>query len=374
MACSRTPKWRLRPPGSSAEKAGSPLIRVLFDGARSAEPPTSSGSVLASALSTSPEACARGHARRPRARSVGRASSPARRAARRRAGARGRPPASGCASRVALEQLAPSAALLGALGRARASRTARAPPRAPGRSARAASRGPSWWPRPPRRRAARRGPRRCPASWGCRSRSCVRTATSDGRSVSASAAVDRRVERREVVAVLDPQHVPAVGLVARGDVLGEGEVGRAVDGDAVVVVEDVELCRAAGGRRASSPRRRRPPSGRRRWRTPRCGGRRAGSRAVEARGEQRARRSPCRPRCRGPGRAARWWSRRPRSGRARDGPASSSRAGGSAAAPPSAGRSRRGGAARRAAPRRGRRRARSGRGSGQSGSAGSWRR
>jgi hypothetical protein len=43
MACSRTPKWKFRPPGVERANAGSSPIQVLFDGARSAEPPVSSG-------------------------------------------------------------------------------------------------------------------------------------------------------------------------------------------------------------------------------------------------------------------------------------------------------------------------------------------
>src|SRR5215203_985014 len=56
MPCSRTPKRRLRPSGCAAEKSGEPLMTVLFDGARSAEPPASCGSFPASALITCPEA------------------------------------------------------------------------------------------------------------------------------------------------------------------------------------------------------------------------------------------------------------------------------------------------------------------------------
>ena len=45
-------------------------------------------------------------------------------------------------------------------------------------------------------------------------------------------------------APLDVDDVPAVGAEARGHVLGEGEVGGALDGDLVVVVEDDELAEA----------------------------------------------------------------------------------------------------------------------------------
>eukprot|EP00972_Heterocapsa_arctica_P054463 8025327-Heterocapsa_arctica.AAC.1 len=43
------------------------------------------------------------------------------------------------------------------------------------------------------------------------------------------------------VAVLDGDHLPAVRLIAHAHILGEGELGVAVDGDAVVIVEDDEL-------------------------------------------------------------------------------------------------------------------------------------
>ena len=65
IACSRMPKCRVRPyglPGNSRDcrsagrKLGSPSMVVLLDSARSAEPPHSSGSFGASAVSTLPEA------------------------------------------------------------------------------------------------------------------------------------------------------------------------------------------------------------------------------------------------------------------------------------------------------------------------------
>ena len=43
IACSRTPKCMLRPLGSSGEKEPLPATSVLFDSARSAEPPTKFG-------------------------------------------------------------------------------------------------------------------------------------------------------------------------------------------------------------------------------------------------------------------------------------------------------------------------------------------
>ena len=55
MACSRTPKRRLRPLRSEAEKSVDDLINVLLDEARSADPPMTSGRSAAKALITAPE-------------------------------------------------------------------------------------------------------------------------------------------------------------------------------------------------------------------------------------------------------------------------------------------------------------------------------
>jgi len=52
---------------------------------------------------------------------------------------------------------------------------------------------------------------------------------------------DRRLHRRQVVDVIDVQHAPAVRQEALLDVFAEREAGRAVEGDVVVVVEDLEL-------------------------------------------------------------------------------------------------------------------------------------
>jgi hypothetical protein len=45
----------------------------------------------------------------------------------------------------------------------------------------------------------------------------------------------------QVVGIIYGLHMPAVGGVSLEDVFGEGEVGVAVDGDVVVIVEDDEL-------------------------------------------------------------------------------------------------------------------------------------
>jgi hypothetical protein len=65
MACSRTPKWSVRPYGlachsfvdaDSGPNESAPFMVVLLLSARSAEPPHSSGSTSASEFSTSPDA------------------------------------------------------------------------------------------------------------------------------------------------------------------------------------------------------------------------------------------------------------------------------------------------------------------------------
>ena len=64
-------------------------------------------------------------------------------------------------------------------------------------------------------------------------------------------AAHRRLERVEPEVLVQVLHVPAVGLVARADVLGEGELGVALDRDVVVVVEADQLAEpeVAGQRR-----------------------------------------------------------------------------------------------------------------------------
>ena len=74
----------------------------------------------------------------------------------------------------------------------------------------------------------------------------VRSTMIDGRSVSALAAAKRGVERGEVLAVVHVLDVPAVGLVALADVLGEGDVGVVLDRDLVVVVDEDEVAQLLG--------------------------------------------------------------------------------------------------------------------------------
>ena len=76
----------------------------------------------------------------------------------------------------------------------------------------------------------------------------------EARSVGLGASrLDRGVQRRDVLGVgrvvvgpVDGLHVPAVGLVAGRDVLGEGDVGVALDGDPVGVVDHREVAELLG--------------------------------------------------------------------------------------------------------------------------------
>ena len=74
-----------------------------------------------------------------------------------------------------------------------------------------------------------------------------------GRPVARPCPVEGCGHGLDVVAVdeLDP---PAVGVEALGGVVAQGQVGRAVDGDVVVVVEDDQAWRGGGGRRGRPPR------------------------------------------------------------------------------------------------------------------------
>ena len=53
--------------------------------------------------------------------------------------------------------------------------------------------------------------------------------------------LDRLRQRSRVVGVADALHVPAIGQEARRDVVAEGEIGVALDGDAVAVVDPAEI-------------------------------------------------------------------------------------------------------------------------------------
>src|SRR5208283_6049884 len=56
MPCSRTPKWKLRPPKLPGSKSFSPLINVSVEGAKSAEPPSRVGRTGEMAFKTLPDA------------------------------------------------------------------------------------------------------------------------------------------------------------------------------------------------------------------------------------------------------------------------------------------------------------------------------
>ena len=88
--------------------------------------------------------------------------------------------------------------------------------------------------------------------------------------------------------LLDALDVPAVRLVAREGVLGEGGLGVALDRDVVVVLQHDQVAELLVARRGRTPRRRCPPPGRRRRRWPRCGGR-TGTRPRAASGSNRPR-------------------------------------------------------------------------------------
>ena len=150
-----------------------------------------------------------------------------------------------------------------------------------------------------------------------------------------------RATESEVVGVGHGGHVPPVGDEAGGDVLGEGNVGVALDGDPVGVVDPAQVGEAPGARPARRPPRRCPPSCSRRRPGRKRRSRRPCGRPGCSAGRASARRSPYRRKWRPPGRAARWWSRPRSSSGTRDGPGSANRAGGSSSG-------------RRGSPRRGR--------------------
>ena len=66
---------------------------------------------------------------------------------------------------------------------------------------------------------------------------CVRTTISDGLSVDVARVRERLLDAVEADVLAEVLHVPAVRLVAGGDVLGEGDRGVALDRDVVVVPE-----------------------------------------------------------------------------------------------------------------------------------------
>ena len=267
IACSRMPKWRLRPPNCArwidARALDRGLGRRLEVGRAADEPRHELRRLLE-------------HLRAERARRVDGAVRPARAAVRSRSAgtpARGRvvplrgerrvprsrhaaklAPATpraprGCARR----ERAPVRAHLVGHEERRLERPARAPPSSPSTSS-----APSGAP--------------CASAVSCLCGAPLRDVRAGDDQ--AAAARSRRPPRRAPSAIAAwswpsiALHVPAVGLEARADVLGERELGVALDRDVVVVVEERRGCRARGGRRARRPRTRRPPSGRRRCTMP----------------------------------------------------------------------------------------------------------
>ena len=66
----------------------------------------------------------------------------------------------------------------------------------------------------------------------------VRADDDEGRAIGdAPGRGERRVERAQVVPVRHPRHVPAVGFEPLGGIVRERQVGGAVDGDAIIVVD-----------------------------------------------------------------------------------------------------------------------------------------
>ena len=86
------------------------------------------------------------------------------------------------------------------------------------------------------------------------------TRISVGRSCSALKVCNARATASEVVGVGDGGDVPAVGQEAGRHVLGEGDVGVALDRHPVRVVDPAEVGQPLVGRRARPPPRRCPPS------------------------------------------------------------------------------------------------------------------
>ena len=338
MACSRMPKCRVRPyalPGnisvwcSAGMNDGSPFIVVLLLPARSAEPPHSSGSTGARAFSTSPEALrvamplASGREGRQRPVQPVR-QPPGGQPVQQRGPLRvGAGPARRSASSHSACSRLPRSATLRACATSASSTgnvTSGSKPRI--RLVAATSSAPSAEP--------------CALPvfclFGAGQPMMVRSAMMEGwsvlawrRSSAGTAPADVLVVAVRACAPVDPLDVPAVGLVAGGDVLGLGDLGVVLDRDLVVVVEHDEVAEllVAGQRgglvadalldvavRGEARRR----GGRTGWsRRARPG------RAGRARG---GRPWPCRPRWPGPGRAGRWWSPRPGCGRAPGGPGS----------------------------------------------------
>ena len=204
---------------------------------RSAEPPTRLGTGGGSACRASPRRLPRGQRLVSPARApAGPGPSPAE--ARPRATARARAANSGNSRGVRCERVCASRS------RARAPRptAARQCSRASSRNVELRLRRPAedllGAAGPRRRPAERRAPRRCSRLVGAGSAMwCAARSASGGPSRPRPAASAASIASRSLPSP-SVQHVPAVGLEAPADVLGERELGVAVDGDVVVVVDD----------------------------------------------------------------------------------------------------------------------------------------
>ncbi len=169
------------------------------------------------------------------------------------------------------------------------------------RSLRDPIRAPPSSPSPRPRRAAPRAPSPCPAhaapgrrcGSGRRSATGARSRPSPARKRAAGAS---RSFTSATCSTCQPYDSKRAARVLRV----EGERGRSVDRDPVVVVDEDRAFRARRRRPATPPRPRRPPSGRRRSRCRTRGGRRPRVPAGCSAGRGSARPSPSRPRSRCP--------------------------------------------------------------------------
>ncbi len=74
----------------------------------------------------------------------------------------------------------------------------------------------------------------------------VRTEMNDGLSVTASCGLDGFFDSDDVLAALDLLHVPAVGAVARRNILGQRDIRVVFDRDLIVVVEHDQIAELLG--------------------------------------------------------------------------------------------------------------------------------
>jgi hypothetical protein len=83
---------------------------------------------------------------------------------------------------------------------------------------------------------------RCGPEESCEAeRSQTRDFDDAGSVLGIFGGLNRSAKSIQIVDIIHGLHVPAIGGVSLENIFGEGEVGVAVDGDVVVVVEDDEL-------------------------------------------------------------------------------------------------------------------------------------